>query len=161
MLSQDNDAMMIDSQLVPDRTSTVYPAPFKPLVAGRTKKRLGEAAGLKNFGVNQVTLHPGSCSSLRHWHSLQDEFIYVLEGELTLITNQGAQRLTAGMMAGFPAGEADGHHLVNRSNAIAVFLEVGDRTPHDRVTYPDDDLMATEKSGTWMITHKDGSPYEA
>jgi uncharacterized cupin superfamily protein len=97
---------------------------------------------------------------MRHWHSSQDEFIFLLEGELTLVTNAGEQILLPGMGAGFPAGEADGHHLINRSSLAAIYLEVGDRTPHDIVTYPDDDLMAKDDSGRWMFVHKDGSPYE-
>lgn len=151
--------MLIDPQNIPDRKTSIYPDEFKPLVAGRTKKRLGDAAGLKNFGVNLVKLEPGSCSALRHWHTKQDEFIYILSGEVTLVTNNGEQILKAGMAAGFPAGEADGHHLINRSNAIVEYLEVGDRTPNDNVTYPDDDLIAKDNSGVWIFTHKDGSPY--
>lgn len=152
--------MVINPQDVPDRKSSNYPEPFKPLVAGRVKKRLGDAAGLKNFGVNLVKLEPGSCSALRHWHSNQDEFIFILEGEVTLVTNAGEQTLLPGMAAGFPAGEADGHHLINRSSVAAVYLEVGDRTPHDIATYPDDDLIAKDDSGKWVFAHRDGTPYE-
>ena len=151
--------MLIDPQNIPDRKTSIYPDEFKPLVAGRIKKRLGDAAGLKNFGVNLVKLEPGSCSALRHWHTKQDEFIYILSGEVTLVTNDGEQILKPGMAAGFPAGEADGHHLINRSNGIVEYLEVGDRTPLDQVTYPDDDLTAKENSGVWVFAHKDGSPY--
>lgn len=151
--------MVIDPKDVPDRKTSNYPEQFKPLVAGRIKKRLGDAVGLKNFGVNLVKLEPGSCSALRHWHTLQDEFIYILEGEVTLVTNAGEQILKPGMAAGFPAGEADGHHLINRSNAVVVYLEVGDRTPNDMGNYPDDDLIAKDNSGTWVFAHKDGSPY--
>ncbi|MCX7595080.1 MAG: cupin domain-containing protein, partial [Fischerella sp.] len=134
--------MIIDPEKVPTETGSNYPDEFKPMVAGRLRQRLGNFAGLKNFGVNLVKLEPGSCSALRHWHSHQDEFIYVLEGELTLITDAGAEILKPGMAAGFPAGEANGHHLINRSSSVAIYLEVGDRTPNDRATYPDDDLMA-------------------
>jgi len=126
---------------------------------GRSKQRLGDAAGLKNFGVNLVRLAPGSCSALRHWHRYQDELIYVLEGELILVTDAGGEALIAGMAAGFPAGEADGHHLCNQSDADAVYLEIGDRTPNDLVHYPDDDLVAKESQGSWQFTHKDGTPY--
>lgn len=151
--------MIIDPQDVPTQRSTNYPDAFKALVAGRVRQRLGKFAGLKNFGVNLVKLEPGSYSALRHWHSHQDEFIYILEGELTLITDAGEQILTAGMAAGFPAGEADGHHLVNRSSVVGVYLEVGDRTPNDIVTYPDQKGLITEPSpdGTFReFTHQDG-----
>ncbi|MGB8700857.1 MAG: cupin domain-containing protein [Thermosynechococcaceae cyanobacterium] len=151
--------MIINPQDVPKRTTTVYPEPFKPRVAGRIKQALGNAAGLKNFGVNLVTLEPGSCSALRHWHTLQDEFVYIIEGEVSLVTDAGTQILTPGMMAGFPAGEANGHHLVNTSNARVIYLEVGDRTPNDQATYPDDDLLAKAGPDGWIITHKNGAPY--
>jgi uncharacterized cupin superfamily protein len=151
--------MIIQPQDVPEKTGSSYPEPFKSRVAGRIKQRLGDAAGLKNFGVNLVKMEPGSQSALRHWHTRQDEFIYVLEGELTLITNAGAQVLTAGMAAGFPAGEADGHHLINHTETIAVYLEVGDRTANDEVDYPDDDLIAHFSPNGWLFTHQDGTPY--
>src|SRR5215470_3996132 len=108
---------------------TNYPDAYKPRVAGRTKRRLGDALGLKNFGVNLTTIKPGAGSALRHWHSREDEFIYILTGELVLITDAGEQVLAAGMCAGFPAGKADGHCLVNRSTLDAVYLEIGDRDP--------------------------------
>lgn len=153
--------MIIDPENVPSRTTTIYPDQFKPRIAGRVKQALGNAAGLKNFGVNLVTLAPGSCSALRHWHSNQDEFIYVIEGEVTLVTNAGGQILKPGMMAGFPAGEEDGHHLVNRSEATVVYLEIGDRTPDERVSYPDDDLLIAKTSPDGIIfRHKDGTLYE-
>ncbi|WP_299410691.1 cupin domain-containing protein [Acaryochloris sp. IP29b_bin.148] len=151
--------MRLDITRIPHQTHSNYPTDFQPQVAGRSKQRLGDAAGLENFGVNLVRLAPGSCSALRHWHSRQDEFIYVLEGELVLATNAGQDFLTAGMAAGFPAGEADGHHLCNASDADAVYLEIGDRTPDDRVDYPDDDLVAQWVEGHWQFTHKDGTPY--
>ncbi len=151
--------MLINPQDVPDKKSSNYPDKFKPLVAGRSKKRLGDAAGLKNFGVNLVKLGPGSCSALKHWHTKQDEFIYVLEGEVLLVTNEGEQTLVAGMAAGFPAGVPDGHHLINRSSLVAIYLEIGDRTPEDEVTYPDDDLIAKYSSNSWIFTHKDENLY--
>ncbi|AKG24281.1 cupin domain-containing protein [Calothrix sp. 336/3] len=151
--------MIIHPEDVPEYTTTVYPEPFKNVVAGRIKQRLGSFAGLKNFGVNLTKLAPGSASALRHWHSSQDEFIYVLTGEITLITDEGEQILTPGMAAAFPAGEANGHHLVNRSGAVATYLEIGDKTPGDIATYPDDDLMAIENSGSWVLTRKNGQPY--
>ncbi|MHC5822328.1 MAG: cupin domain-containing protein, partial [Nostoc sp.] len=135
--------MIINPEEVPSEIRTNYPDEFKPMVAGRIRQRLGNFALLQNFGVNRVKLEPGSYSSMRHWHSHQDEFIYVLEGELTLVTDRGAEILTPGMAAGFPAGEANGHHLVNRSSVVAIYLEVGDRTANDKVTYPDENLMTT------------------
>lgn len=140
------------------RAGSNYPELLKAKVAGRSKRSLGDAVGLKNFGVNQVHLTPGAASSIRHWHTHQDEFVYVLAGELTLITDAGEQVLQAGMAAGFPAGKADGHQLVNRSQADAVYLEVGDRVSGDEVVYPDDDLAATQ-STRWNFTHKDGRSY--
>lgn len=152
--------MLINPEDIPARTTSVYPEMFKLLMIGRSKQSLGDAAGLKNFGVNLVKLAPGSCSALRHWHTNQDEFIYVLEGEITLVTNAGEQTLKPGMAAGFPAGEADGHNLINRSNSIATYLEIGDRTPNEQVTYPDVDLLAKHSAKGWIFTHKDGSLYE-
>lgn len=153
--------MIVDPKNVPESTGSNYPQQFKYAVAGRVKKRLGEAAGLQNFGVNLVRLAPGSCSALRHWHTCQDEFIYVLEGEVTLITNSGEQVLKSGMAGGFPAGDADGHYLVNRSNADVVYLEIGDRTSGDSVNYPDDDLIAKASEKGWIFTHKNGELYES
>lgn len=151
--------MRLNLSQIPIRTGSNYPSNFKAQVAGRSKQRLGDAAGLQNFGVNLVRLAPGSRSALRHWHSRQDEFIYVVEGELILETNSGKENLTVGMAAGFPAGEADGHHLCNESDADAVYLEIGDRTPNDQVEYPDDDLVAHWVEEGWQFTHKDGRPY--
>ncbi|MGV2828982.1 cupin domain-containing protein [Myxosarcina sp. GI1(2024)] len=151
--------MLINLDFILENSSTSYPEAFKPLVAGRIRKRLGNAAGLTNFGVNLVELQPGSRSALRHWHSHQDEFIYIIQGEITLVTNDGERILTAGNMAGFPAGEPDGHHLINRSNSIVTYLEIGDRTATDTVTYPDDDLIAKRTDEGTIFTHKHGSLY--
>ncbi|MEH2468398.1 cupin domain-containing protein [Nostoc sp.] len=153
--------MIINPQEVPSEIRTNYPDEFKPMVAGRIRQQLGNFAGLQNFGVNLVKLEPGSYSSIRHWHSHQDEFIYVLEGELTLVTDRGAEILTPGMAAGFPAGEANGHHLVNRSSVVAIYLEVGDRTPNDKVTYPDENLMTTASPDgkSRKLIRNDGTPY--
>ena len=153
--------MIVDPEKVPEITSSKYPQQFQSAVAGRVKKRLGDAAGLQNFGVNLVRLAPGSCSALRHWHTRQDELIYVLEGDVTLITNSGEQVLKPGTAAGFPAGDADGHHLVNRTNSDVVYLEIGDRTLGDEAHYPDDDLIAKAKGKSWVFTHKNGDPYES
>ncbi|MEG4507900.1 cupin domain-containing protein [Microcoleus sp. F6_B4] len=153
--------MIVNPENVPERTGSNYPQEFKSVVAGRVKKRLGDAAGLQNFGVNLVRLAPGSFSALRHWHSRQDELVYVLEGEVTLICNSGDQVLKPGMVAGFPAGDADGHHLVNRTNADVVYLEIGDRTPGDSAEYPDDDLIAKASDNGWIFTRKNGEVYES
>ncbi|ESA33099.1 cupin 2 conserved barrel domain protein [Leptolyngbya sp. Heron Island J] len=152
--------MIIDLTQVPTSQGTSYPQPFKAAVAGRARQRVGNAAGLTNFGVNLTTLAPGAQSALRHWHSRQDEFIYVVSGELSLVTDAGETVLTSGMMAGFPAGIADGHHLINRSDAIATYLEIGDRTPADQAEYPDDDLLALPKpEGGYYFAHRNGQPY--
>lgn len=128
-------------------------------VAGRSKRALGDALGLENFGVNLVELAPGAVSALRHWHSRQDEFIYVLAGELTLVTEAGDQVIGPGLCAGFPAGQADGHQLLNRGSTVAVYLEVGDRLPGDRAHYPDEDLEARDSRETYAFHHKDGTAY--
>ena len=126
---------------------------------GRIKQPLGELFGLTNFGVNRTTLTPGSVSALRHAHSRQDEFVYVLEGTPTLVTDEGDLLLGPGMCAGFKAGTGVGHQLVNRSDADAVILEVGDRSPEDRVIYPADDLQAELRDGQWTFLRKSGTPY--
>jgi uncharacterized cupin superfamily protein len=150
----------IEPHSVPGRRTTSYPEPFRPVVAGREKRALGDAAGLKNFGVNLTRLDPGGASALRHWHEKQDEFVYVLEGELVLVTDEGECVLGPGMAAAFPAGRACGHQLVNRTDRPALYLEVGDRTPADRVHYSADDLAATlDPQGRWRFTHKDSRPY--
>jgi uncharacterized cupin superfamily protein len=149
----------IDPAQVPPVAGSNYPVEFKPRVAGRSKQKLGDALGLKNFGVNLTTIKPGAASALRHWHVKQDEFIYIVSGELTLVTDAGEQLLTAGMCAGFPAGAANAHHLVNRADRDAIYLEVGDRTPGDSATYPDDDIVAKAVDGGWQFTRKDGTPY--
>jgi len=136
-----------------------YPDAFKAAVAGRAKRRLGDALGLSHFGVNLTTIRPGAGSALRHWHTREDEFIYLLSGELVLVTDAGEQVLTAGMCAGFPAGKADGHHLVNRSARDAVYLEVGDRDPADDVDYPDNDLLTVALPSGRRFMRKDGTPY--
>jgi len=121
----------IDTSSVPARKGSGYPSPFDEPCAARTRRRLGEAAGLGDFGVNLMTLSPGGWSSQRHWHSHEDEFVYLLEGELALIEDGGETGLHAGDCATFPKGTGNGHHLVNKSSAMAVYLEVGARNPHD------------------------------
>lgn len=153
--------MKINPENVTNSYGSNYPEKFKPIVAGRIKKRLGNAAGLQNFGVNLVELAPGSASALKHWHDKQDEFIYVLSGEITLVTDEGEEILTVGDCAGFPAGVAEGHCLINRSQEeVATYLEIGDRTANDEVVYPDDDLVAKCSVNGWIFTRKDGSLYE-
>lgn len=136
-----------------------YPEPFASQMAGRIKRPLGDWFGLKNFGVNLTQLEPGAVSALRHSHSLQDEFVYVLRGELVLHTDEGRQLLSEGMCVGFPAGSGNGHRLINASAAEAVYLEIGDRSAGDQAHYPDDDLVAQLIEGRWIYRHKDGTPY--
>lgn len=144
----------------PRRRPSNYPEPFASRMAGRVKQALGEVFGLSNFGVNLTRLLPGACSALRHAHSRQDEFLYVLQGNLTLMTDQGEETLFPGMCAGFKAGTGNAHQLVNRTDAEAIYLEVGDRTPGDSVSYPDDDLVAVrDEQGKWQFMHKDGTAY--
>lgn len=150
--------MIIDPETVEVTTGSSYPEPFADQIGARRKRALGDALGLTNYGVNLVELSPGARSSMRHWHSRQDEFVYVLEGELVLITDRGEQILRAGMAAGYPAGDEDGHQMINRSDANARYLEIGDRTPGDAVCYPDIDLALADND-TDDFTHKDGSPY--
>ncbi|MES2713427.1 MAG: cupin domain-containing protein [Pseudomonadota bacterium] len=136
-----------------------YPPDLVAPMAGRTKHPLGDIFGLKNFGVNLTRLAPGAASALRHAHALQDEFVYILEGTPTLITDAGEALMAPGECAGFPAGTGDAHHLVNRSDAEVVYLEIGDRTPGDSATYPDNDLaVRMAPDGAWVYSRKDGTP---
>jgi uncharacterized cupin superfamily protein len=128
-------------------------------MAGRRKQPLGDLFGLRNFGVNRTTLAPGAVSALRHAHSRQDEFVYILEGRPTLHTDAGRTMLRPGMCAGFRAGTGDGHCLINDTSEDVVYLEIGDRTPGDEGTYPDDDLQAALVEGQWRFMHKDGRAY--
>jgi uncharacterized cupin superfamily protein len=148
-----------DPKAVEGRRSTGYPAPFAKDVAGRIKRALGDAAGLTQFGVNLTTLEPGAMSAQRHWHAKEDEFIFVLTGELTLITDAGEEILLPGMAAGFPAGDANGHHLVNRSGAPATYLEIGTRSADEDAYYPDIDLAVEKRAGKARYLRKSGEPY--
>ena len=151
----------IDPETVEARTGTNYPDEFAGPVKDREKRALGDALGLGQFGVNLVRLKPGVMSSQRHWHSHEDEFVIVLEGELALVTDGGEQVLGPGMAAGFPAGSGDGHHLINRSGRDAVYLEVGARDEaNDDVDYSDIDLIRRKKDGARVFFHKDGTPYK-
>jgi uncharacterized cupin superfamily protein len=137
-----------------------YPAVFQPVVKGREKRPLGEHFGLKNFGVNLTRLAPGAASALRHAHTKQDEFIYVVEGNPVLVTNAGEEWLSPGMCVGFPCATGNAHHLINRTGADVVYLEIGDRTPGDEASYPDDDLKAELVGpGVYRFTRKDGTSY--
>jgi uncharacterized cupin superfamily protein len=147
----------VDAPPRPFRTN--YPEPFASRVAGRDKRPLGDLFALANFGVNLTRLAPGASSALRHAHTKQDEFIYILEGRPTLITDAGRTVLEGGMCAGFKAGTGDGHCLINETGEDVVYLEMGDRTVGDAVDYPDDDLAVVTVDGKRRMAHKDGSPY--
>lgn len=151
----------MDPASVARRTGSSYPKRFREPVKNRSKRELGNALGLTHYGVNLVELEPGAWSAQRHWHTAEDEFVYVLCGELTLVTDAGRQRLSAGMVAGFPAGTPDGHHLVNESTQTAVYLEVGDRRDDDEVRYPDIDLVLTSPFQGRVFRNNDGQPYDA
>jgi uncharacterized cupin superfamily protein len=137
-----------------------YPEPFASRMAGREKRALGDLFGLSNFGINLTRLAPGAISALRHAHSKQDEFVYILQGHPTLLTDAAATLLEPGMCAGFKAGSGNGHQLLNETAKDVLYLEVGDRTPGDEGLYPDDDLKALlQAGGGWNFVHKDGTPY--
>lgn len=140
------------------RTGTIYPPPYAAAMAGRAKRSLGDIFGLALFGVNLTELAPGAASSERHWHEREDEFVFVISGEVTLIDDDGEHLLTSGMCAGFKAGVANGHKLVNRSTTAAIILEVGARSEGDRVHYPEADMAAVKENGKYRLTRKDGTP---
>lgn len=145
----------IDVAGVVTRKGSLYPEPFRNMARNRIKQRLGEAAGISDFGVNLVRLPPGEWSSQRHWHSHEEEFVYVLSGEVTMITDAGEEVLRAGDCAGFPKATPDGHHLINRSESDAVYLEIGTRDDADVTQYPDIDMRFADQ----RYTKKDGTPY--
>ena len=148
----------IDVTSAPRREGSGYPEPFRAPSAKKFRLKLGDAAGLTQFGVNLATIEPGGISAQRHWHTHEDEFVYVLEGEMVLITDAGEEIMGPGDCAGFRAGDPDGHHLVNRSDQPAVILEIGTRTEDvDTTTYPDIDLLCP--AGQDGYFHKDGTPY--
>jgi uncharacterized cupin superfamily protein len=159
MSEQENPIAAVAAEISPRTKPSNYPEPFASRMVGREKRSLGDFFGLSNFGVNLTTLLPGAISALRHAHSQQDEFIYILRGHPLLITDAGETQLSPGMCAGFKAGTGNAHQLINRTNEEVQYLEMGDRTPGDAVTYPDDDLQAVLVEGKWHCTHKDGSPY--
>jgi len=147
----------IDITKVPERRGVGYPPPFDTLSAERVRQRLGNAGGLVDFGINLMRLPPGNWSSQRHWHSHEDEFVFVLEGELVLVEDGGETVLRTGDCAAFPKGTGNGHHMINRSDAVAVYLEMGSRHPDDVTTCSDIDMMSTNADGRFV--HKDGAPY--
>jgi uncharacterized cupin superfamily protein len=149
----------LDPGTVPEVRGSGYPEPFKSRMGDRSKRRLGDACGLTRFGVNLVTLGPGGQSALRHWHTLEDEFVYVLSGEVILVTDGGEQLLTAGACAGYPAAKRDAHHFINRGSEPATYLEVGNRIDGDNAFYPDDDLMWADSGAGTYGAHKDGQRY--
>jgi len=142
------------------KTGSGYPAPFSARVGGRAKKRLGDAGGLTQFGVNLTRLDPGAMSALRHWHEVEDEFVDVVSGELVLVEEGSETLLRAGDAAAFKAGVNNGHHLVNRSDAPATYLEIGTRADTERAHYPDDDLAVVKRDGKFRFTRKDGTEFD-
>jgi uncharacterized cupin superfamily protein len=160
-MEQTTYPLAVTAAEAPPRTKpSNYPEPFASRMAGREKRPLGDLFGLTNFGVNLTRLAPGAVSALQHAHSQQDEFIYILQGAPTLVTSAGETQLRPGMCAGFKAETGDAHHLVNRTTTEVVYLEVGDRTVGDAVSYPVDDIQAVLSADKkWQFVHKDGRPY--
>lgn len=149
----------LDLSAMPVKTGSIYPAPYAAMMEGRSSLRLGQAGGLTQFGVNLVMLEPGALSSLRHWHLHEDEFVMVTAGECVMVTDAGEEVMRPGDCAAFPAGLADGHHFINRSDAPAQFLVVGTKAPREVATYSDVDLMVVMEAGVATFTRKDGSAY--
>jgi uncharacterized cupin superfamily protein len=159
-MSEKPNPVAVTADEVPARSKpSVYPEPFASRMVGREKRQLGDLFGLTNFGVNLTRLAPNSVSALRHAHTKQDEFVYILQGRPMLHTDEGRTQLSPGMCAGFKAGTGNGHRLINETTEEVVYLEVGDRTPGDEGSYPDDDLKALLVEGKWKFVHKDGEPY--
>ncbi|BBJ24317.1 cupin [Candidatus Nitrotoga sp. AM1P] len=160
-MSEKPNPIAVTAAEVPARSKpSVYPEPFASRMVGREKRQLGEVFGLTNFGVNLTRLAPNAVSALRHAHTKQDEFVYILQGRPTLHTDEGRRQLSPGMCAGFKAGTGNGHRLINETPEEVVYLEVGDRTAGDVGSYPDDNLKAMLLEGKWKFVHKDGTPYE-
>jgi uncharacterized cupin superfamily protein len=151
--------MKLDLSKVPVKTGSIYPEPYASMVAGRSSLRLGDAGGLTQFGVNLVTLTPGALSSLRHWHQNEDEFVMVTEGSCTLVQDAGETEMHAGDCAAFPAGQADGHQFINRTDQVARFLVIGTKAPSEIATYSDVDMQVHMSAGRARFTHKDGSDW--
>lgn len=159
MNDKDIPVTVMATEVAPRQKTSIYPEPFASQMNGREKRVLGDLFGLVNFGVNLTKLLPNAKSALRHAHSKQDEFVYILLGHPVLITYTGETQLSPGMCAGFKAGTGNAHHLVNRTSEEVSYLEIGDRSSGDSVIYPDDDLRASLVEKEWQFTHKDGSPY--
>ncbi len=153
-------AVIRDPMNLPGRRTTIYPAEYAAGFDKRLKRPVGDSGGLTQFGVNLTTLEPGAMSALRHWHKHEDEFVFVVAGEVTLITDAGEEMLGRGMAATFPAGEPNAHHLVNRSSEPATILEVGTRSPVEEVSYPDVDLRFQRRDGRSGFVRRTGEPYE-
>jgi len=152
---------IVAAAVAPNAKPSAYPEPYYSRVLGRQKRQLGDVFSLKNFGVNLTRLVPGAISALRHTHSAQDEFIYIVEGEPVLVTDAGETPLKPGMCTGFKAGSGDAHHLVNRTTRDVIYLEVGDRNVPDEVIYPDDDIRGThDAAGKRIFLHKNGQPFD-
>lgn len=150
----------LDLRQVPVKTGSIYPAPYAAMMEGRSSLRLGQAAGLTQFGVNLVTLQPGALSSLRHWHREEDEFVMVTMGECVMVTDEGEEIMRPGDCVGFPANTPDGHHFLNRTDKPAAFLVIGSKSAEEVATYSDVDLVLHLKDGVATYTHKDGRPYQ-
>ena len=159
MTEKHRPVAVVASEAAPRTKPSNYPEPFTFRMAGREKRQLGDVFALTNFGVNLTRLVPSASSALRHAHSKQDEFIYILEGSPVLITDAGETQLFPGMCSGFKAGTGNAHQLINHTTEDVVYLEVGDRTMDDSAIYPDDDIQAVFVSGVWQFAHKDGTPY--
>jgi uncharacterized cupin superfamily protein len=150
---------IIDQTKCPVKTGTIYPEPYASQMAGRSSLRLGQAGGLTQFGANLYTLQPGAMSSLRHWHRNEDEFVMVTEGEVVLVQDEGEYVMRPGDCAAFPAGDTNGHNLINRTDREARFLAVGTRAPREVVTYSDVDLVLEVDGGGTRLLYRDGSPW--
>lgn len=159
MRDSSSTVAVVAADVPPRAKPSNYPPAFAARMAGREKRALGDVFGLANFGVNLTRLAPGASSALRHAHTVQDEFVFILAGHPTLETDAGRMPLAPGMCAGFRAGTGDGHRLVNETDREVTYLEIGDRLPGDAATYPDDDLLAVMREGRRVFTRRDGTPY--
>ena len=159
-MTDDRKPAAFDPLALPREERNPYPPPHDTATTGRFRRVLGDAHGLTHFGVNMTELEPGAMSSLRHWHTAEDEFLYIIEGSPTLVTDAGEQVLGAGMCACFPANSGDGHRLENRSDAVVRYLEVGNRSAGEQVHYPDADMVLDKTpDGQRSFRHADGTPY--
>jgi len=150
---------VVDQDKAPVKTGSIYPEPYASEMAGRWSRRLGEAGGLTQFGVNLVFVEPGAKSSLRHWHEKEDEFVWMVSGELILVEDAGETVMRPGDCAAFPAGSSDGHQFLNRTATVASFLVVGSKAPDEVVHYSDIDFGITMEGGKARFTYRDGSPW--